>query len=183
MPNKKIKKFVTFSIFGSHISEGGEKVDIEKLYKDYFSLVYKYVLSISRDPLTAEEITQETFFKAMNKIDSFRGDCSIKVWLCQIAKNLYYDDLKKQSRFEEMPEEYADESLSVEEAMVRDADRKLINKILHSLKEPYKEVFTLRTYGELSFSEIAELFEKTTSWARVTYHRARMMIKEEMDNG
>jgi RNA polymerase sigma-70 factor (ECF subfamily) len=67
--------------------------------------------------------------------------------------------------------------------MVRDADRKLINKILHSLKEPYKEVFTLRIYGELSFSEIAELFGKTTSWARVTYHRARMMIKEEMDNG
>jgi len=158
-------------------------VDIEKLYQDYFSVVYKYVLSISRDPLTAEEITQETFFKAMKKIDSFRGDCSIKVWLCQVAKHLYYDDLKKQSRFEEMPEEYDDESLSVEEAMVRDVDRKLINKILHSLKEPYKEVFTLRTYGELSFSEIAELFEKTISWARVTYHRARMMIKEEMDNG
>lgn len=158
-------------------------MDIEKLYLDYFSVVYKYVLSISRDPLTTEEITQETFFKAMKKIDSFRGDCSIKVWLCQVAKNLYYDDLKKQSRFEEMPEEYVDESLSVEEAMVRDVDRKLINKILHSLKEPYKEVFTLRTYGELSFSEIAELFKKTTSWARVTYHRARMMIKEEMDNG
>lgn len=158
-------------------------MDIEKLYLDYFSVVYKYVLSISRDPMTAEEITQETFFKAMKKIDSFRGDCSIKVWLCQVAKNLYYDDLKKQSRFEEMPEEYVDESLSVEEAMVRDVDRKLINKILHSLKEPYKEVFTLRTYGELSFSEIAELFKKTTSWARVTYHRARMMIKEEMDNG
>lgn len=158
-------------------------MDIEKLYLDYFSVVYKYVLSISRDPLTAEEITQETFFKAMKKIDSFRGDCSIKVWLCQVAKNLYYDDLKKQSRFEEMPEEYVDESLSVEEAMVLDVDRKLVNKILHSLKEPYKEVFTLRTYGELSFSEIAELFKKTTSWARVTYHRARMMIKEEMDNG
>ena len=158
-------------------------MDIEKLYLDYFSVVYKYVLSISRDPLTAEEITQETFFKAMKKIDLFRGDCSIKVWLCQVAKNLYYDDLKKQSRFEEMPEEYVDESLSVEEAMVRDVDRKLINKIIHSLKEPYKEVFTLRTYGELSFSEIAELFKKTTSWARVTYHRARMMIKEEMDNG
>ncbi len=158
-------------------------MDIEKLYQEYFSVVYKYILSLSRDPLTAEEITQETFFKAMKKIGSFRGDCSIRVWLCQIAKNLYYDQLKKQSRFEELPEEYGESTASPENDMIRATDRKVINKILHSLKEPYKEVFTLRTYGELSFSEIAELFEKTTSWARVTYHRARIMIKEEMDNG
>ena len=158
-------------------------MDIEKLYQEYFSVVYKYILSLSRDPLTAEEITQETFFKAMKKIGSFRGDCSIRVWLCQIAKNLYYDQLKKQSRFEELPEEYGESIASPENDMVRETDRKVINKILHSLKEPYKEVFTLRTYGELSFSEIAELFQKTTSWARVTYHRARIMIKEEMNNG
>ena len=156
-------------------------MDIEKLYQEYFSVVYKYILSLSHDPLTAEEITQETFFKALKKIESFRGDCSIRVWLCQIAKNLYYDHLKNQSRFEQLPEEYG-ESSSPEEDAVREADRKAINRILHSLKEPYKEVFTLRTYGELSFSEIAELFGKTTSWARVTYHRARIMIKEEIDS-
>ena len=158
-------------------------MDIEKLYQEYFSVVYKYILSLSRDSLTAEEITQETFFKAMKKIGSFRGDCSIRVWLCQIAKNLYYDQLKKQSRFEELPEEYGESTASPENDMIRATDRKMINKILHSLKEPYKEVFTLRTYGELSFSEIAELFQKTTSWARVTYHRAGIMIKEEMNNG
>ncbi len=159
-------------------------MDIEKLYREYFSVVYKYILSISRDPLTAEEITQETFFKAMKKIETFREDCSIRVWLCQIAKNLYYDHLKKQSRFEELPEEYGELSLlSPEDDIIRDTDRKSINKILHSLKEPYKEAFTLRTYGELSFLEIAELFGKTISWARVTYHRARIMIKEELDNG
>ncbi|MCR5216600.1 MAG: sigma-70 family RNA polymerase sigma factor [Lachnospiraceae bacterium] len=177
------KFIVTFSGLKSHIYEGGEKVDIEKLYQEYFSVVYKYILSMSRNSLTAEEITQETFFKAMKKIESFRGDCSVRVWLCQIAKNLYYDYLKNQSRFEELPEEYGESSLSPEEDIVRETDRNAIHRILHSLKEPYKEVFTLRTYGELSFSEIAELFEKTTSWARVTYHRARIMIKEEMNHG
>lgn len=177
------KLIVTFSGLKSHIYEGGEKVDIEKLYQEYFSVVYKYILSMSRNSHTAEEITQETFFKAMKKIEYFRGDCSVRVWLCQIAKNLYYDHLKNQSRFEELPEEYGESSLSPEEDIVRGTDRKAIHRILHSLKEPYKEVFTLRTYGELSFSEIAELFEKTTSWARVTYHRARIMIKEEMNNG
>ena len=70
-------------------------MDIEKIYQEYFSVVYKYVLSISKDPLTAEEITQETFFKALKKIDKFRGESSVKVWLCQIAKNEYYDFVTK----------------------------------------------------------------------------------------
>lgn len=158
-------------------------MDIEKLYNDYFSVVYKYILSMSRDSHTAEEITQETFFKAMKKIDSFRGDCSIRVWLCQIAKNLYYDECKRRSRFDSLEDEEGSETFSPETGLLNAENRKTINKILHSLKEPYKEVFTLRTYGELSFSEIAELFSKTESWARVTYHRARMMIKEEFKDG
>lgn len=158
-------------------------MDIEKLYNDYFSVVYKYILSMSRDSHMAEEITQETFFKAMKKIDSFRGDCSIRVWLCQIAKNLYYDECKRRSRFDSLEDEGDYETFSPEAGLLNTESRKTINKILHSLKEPYKEVFTLRTYGELSFSEIAELFSKTESWARVTYHRARMMIKEEFKDG
>ncbi|MCR5723072.1 MAG: RNA polymerase sigma factor [Lachnospiraceae bacterium] len=158
-------------------------MDIEELYNDYFSVVYKYILSMSRDSHTAEEITQETFFKAMKKIDSFRGDCSIRVWLCQIAKNLYFDECKRRSRFDSLEDEEDYEPFSPETGLLNAENRKTINKILHSLKEPYKEVFTLRTYGELSFSEIAELFSKTESWARVTYHRARMMIKEEYKDG
>ena len=128
-------------------------MDIEKLYQDYFLVVYKYILSISHDPLTAEEITQDTFFKALKKIDDFRGDSGIRVWLYQIAKNTYYDYVKRQGRLSELPEEYGE------------------------------EIFSLRTFGELSFSDIAELFGKSESWARVTYHRARMMIKEGMKNG
>lgn len=109
-------------------------MDIENLYQDYFSTVYKYILSISRDPWTAEEITQDTFFKALKKIDSFRGDCSVKVWLCQIAKNGYYDYLKKQSRFENLPEDYGIGALSPEYDVERESDRKAIHKILHSQK-------------------------------------------------
>ena len=154
-------------------------MDLEKLYNDYFSVVYKYILSVSHDPLTAEEITQETFFKALKKIDSFRGDCSVRVWLCQIAKNTYYDLVKKQSHFTELTEA-AQQEESYEFDFLADFDKREAHRILHNMKEPYKEVFTLRTYGDLSFSEIAELFEKTTSWARVTYHRARAMIKEAL---
>ena len=154
-------------------------MDIEKLYKDYFSVVYKYILSISKDSLTAEEITQETFFKAMKKIDEFRGDCNIRVWLCEIAKNTYFTFSKKQSRFVELNEN--DEQYT-EYDYLSGFVSKEAHRILHNMKEPYKEVFTLRIFGELSFSDIGELFGKSDSWARVTFHRARLMIKEQMEN-
>lgn len=157
-------------------------MDLEKLYHDYFSVVYKYILSISKDPLTAEEITQETFFKALKKIDEFRGDCSIRVWLCQIAKNTYFNYAKKQSRFVELKEE-DEASECTEFDFLSDYDSKAAHRILHNMKEPYKEVFSLRIFGELSFSDIGELFGKSDSWARVTFHRARLMIKEEMEHG
>ncbi len=158
-------------------------MDIEKLYQDYFTIVYKYILSLSRDPLAAEEITQETFFKALKKIDEFRGDSSIRVWLCQIAKNAYFDYVKRQARHTQLPEEYGEPAKSAEEAVFIAADAKEIYQILHQLREPYKEVFMLHAFGELSFSDISGLFGKSESWARVTYHRARMMIKEGMKNG
>ena len=158
-------------------------MDIEKLYQEYFSVVYKYILSISGDPLVAEEITQETFFKALKKIDDFRGDSSVKSWLCQIAKNAFYDYAKFQGKHVELPEDYEGDSVFIEDAFFAKDDSKEIHRILHHLKEPYKEVFSLRTFGDLSFADIAELFDKTDSWARVTFHRARLMIKEEMENG
>ncbi len=158
-------------------------MEIEKLYNDYFSIVYRYILSISGDALTAEEITQETFFKALKKIDDFRGESSIRVWLCQIAKRIYYDTAKYRAKHEALPEEYGEAAASPEDAYLAGADAKALHTILHRLKEPYKEVFSLRIFGELSFSDIGELFGKSDSWARVTFHRARLMIREEMERG
>lgn len=178
----KTQNFVTFYCFGGHIYEGGREMDLEKLYHDYFSVVYKYILSISKDSLTAEEITQETFFKALKKIDEFRGDCSVRVWLCQIAKNTYYNYTKKQARFVEL-KEGEESSEYAEYDFLASYHTKAAHRILHNMKEPYKEVFSLRVFGELSFSDIGELFGKSDSWARVTFHRARLMIKEELENG
>jgi len=157
-------------------------VDIEQLYKEYFPIVYGFVYSLSRDPHVAEEITQETFFKALQKIDSFRGETSIRVWLCQIAKNAWYDLLKKRAKQTELPEE-AETSETFENDLIRKADSMMVHKALHGLKDPYKEVFSLRVFGELSFADIAELFGKTQSWARVTFHRAKLMIQKEVEHG
>ena len=153
--------------------------EFEEVYQLYFRDVYQYALSLIRDEHTAEEITQETFFKALRAIDQFDGRCKIYVWLCQIAKNTYFTQYQRAIKAEQLGPEPKD-SGSMEEKLENRETAYQIHKILHHLPEPYKEVFSLRAFGELSFKQIGELFGKTESWARVTYHRAKMKIKEEL---
>lgn len=156
---------------------------VEELYKDYFHDVFLYIRSLAGDEHLAEDITQETFFKAMKSVDSFRGDCDIRVWLCQIAKNLLFTHNKKQKRYtgEEIPETVPDNTVRVDELLENSAQSMEIHRVLHTLVEPYKEVFTLRVFGELSFRQIGDIFGKTESWARVTFHRAKLKIVEELE--
>lgn len=171
------KRFVTKRLFRSLISKGGINVeDFQQVYTQYFQDVYKYMLSLCRNPDIAEEITQETFFKALQSLDSFRGQCKLYVWLCQIAKNTYLTHCKKSKRTEEKNQE----DDSIEDALLQKETAFQIHQILHVLPEPYKEVFSLRVLGCLSFAQIGVLFGKTENWARVTYHRARLKIKEEI---
>lgn len=153
-----------------------------KIYDEYFVPVFRYILFISNNPHIAEEITQETFFRALKKVDRFRGDSTLRVWLCQIAKNLYIDSLKKSKRTVSLRVDYQEDAPDPEAILLQEEYVQRLHRLLHDLKEPYKEVFSLRTFGELSFGEIASLFEKSESWARVTYHRARLMIKKGIEN-
>ncbi len=160
-------------------------MEFEQIYRMYFTDVFRYIRKLSGDEQIAEEITADTFFKAMNAIDRFRGDCDIRVWLCQIAKNCYYSYLKKKKRFElvDDPEllNLADQGENVEEAFARNEETLQIQNILHELPDPYKEVFMWRVFAELSFKQIGQLFDKSENWACVTYHRARMMIKNRWE--
>ena len=160
-------------------------MNIEELYRTYFDIVYRYICSISQDGSLAEEVTQETFFKALKKADQFRGDCDVRVWLCQIAKNTLYDHLKKQKK-QVLGDEKLEKAESaggelLEEKLAQRSQAMEIHKVLHRLSEPYKEVFSLRTFGELTFREIGMLFGKSENWARVTYYRARVKIREELE--
>ncbi len=160
----------------------GENICDRVLCAEY-EAVYRYVLCLCRDDAVAKDITQETFLKAMKGADSFAGDSSLYTWLCAIAKRIWLNSLKKQRRedFSDFSEEIYDESkASLEEVLSEKDTAMYIHKIVHQLDDPYKEVFSLRVFGELSFSEIAQLFSKTDSWARVTYHRAKKIITEKM---
>lgn len=72
--------------------------NIEQIYKEYSKMVNKYLFCLTRDSDVAEELTQETFYKAIKKLDTYRGESKISVWLCQIAKNIWYNELKKRKR-------------------------------------------------------------------------------------
>ena len=155
---------------------------IEALYRQYFHDVFLYLKAVTKSDDIAEELTQETFFKAMKSLDSFKGGCEVRVWLCQIAKNCWYSYCRKQKHIAgELPEDLPDTAppptLSFE-----DKETVLeIHRILHTLAEPYKEVFTLRVFGELPFKDIAGLFGKTENWAAVTFHRAKLKIIDQME--
>lgn len=184
MFSKILKNFVTKDEVFRLIYENGKEVDMsmdfEKLYNTYFMEVYSYVMTIMKNRHIAEEITQEVFYKALKSKKSFRGASSEFTWLCAIAKNTCMDELRKKSGFEELNEELPHET-NVEQ-MLEDEEMTLrIHQILHGMEEPYKEVFQLRIFGELSFLKIGNIFGKTENWARVTYHRARLKIQERME--
>lgn len=157
--------------------------ELESLYQMYFKDVFLYIKSLSKDEHIAEDITSETFIKAIKSIDTFKGDCDIRVWLCQIAKNCYFSYLRENKKI--IPTDIFlehESEFNLEQLMVSKEDSLKIHEILHSLKEPYKEVFSLRVFSELSFKQIASLFGKNENWACVTYHRARKKIQEEMED-
>ena len=154
--------------------------DFDRIYAEYFSEVYKFVLTLCRDPGLAEEVTQEAFFKALKNIDSFKGQCKLSTWLCNIAKNTFYSYARKQNRQAELSLEELISEESIEQRFADKDTAYAIHEVLHRLHEPYKEVFWLRTFGELSYGQIASLFGRTESWARVTYYRAKLLIKEEL---
>ena len=151
--------------------------EFEELYRENFDLVYRYALGLPRDVHAAEELTQETFFKALQAIDGFRGECGLKTWLCGIAKNKFISQQrqKKPEPLDELPETQ-DPGEGPESAALRRDESMRLHRLLHELPEPYKEVFSLRVFGQVGFREIGALFGKTENWACVTFHRAKAKI-------
>lgn len=149
------------------------------IYEANVNEVYRFLLSLCRDEHLAEELTQETFVRAIDKIDSFRGDCKISVWLCQIGKHLFYRQYEKSKRTVDLEDGDVDRlarTESPEGDLLLTAESSEILRHLHTLEEPYKEVFMLHVFGEVSLKEISSLFGKSDSWARVTFYRAKAAI-------
>ena len=152
---------------------------IEEIYRDYAKTVYKFLVSQTRDEDLAEELTQETFFQALKRWNKFQGKSDIGTWLCSIARNQYYLLFRKSKEepvaiIDQEPEPDFSETI-IHRGLAIDA-----YKALHHLPEPYREVFTLRIFSDLNYREIAEVFGKSESWARVTCYRAKHMLQDAL---
>ena len=155
--------------------------DMEQIYEEYFETVNKYLFCLTHNNDISEELTQETFYKAVKKINTYKGDCKISVWLCQIAKNLWYDQCRKNKKIIDIKEEdlFDIESLDTTEQQVVSNEEKIsLYKKMQKLDELTREVIYLRITGELSFKEIANILNKTENWARVTFYRGKQKLKE-----
>ena len=161
--------------------------DIEEVYREYSSTVYKYLFCLTGKEDISEDLTQETFAIAIKQINKFRGDCKISVWLCQIAKHLWYKELKKRKKninvsINDLNEELTTDE-SIEEIICDKEDKLKLFKSMQKLDEKSKEVMYLRLIGNLNFTEIGEVLGKTPNWARVTFYRAKQKIREVNKNG
>ena len=154
----------------------------ESIYLTYFRDVELYLRAICHDELLAEELTEQVFFQALKALPTFRGECDIRTWLCAMGRNGYLSYLRKLRPSEDIDEiQIPDPRQSVEEQVFDREQAMAIHRVLHDLPEPYKEVFSLRIFGQLSFGDIGNLFGRTANWACVTYHRARQKIRDQME--
>lgn len=154
---------------------------VKQYYEEHGKKVYLYLMSLCREPDTAEELTQETFYQAIKNLKSYSGKSSVYTWLCGIAKNLWLRELDRRKKHPVAePDPYApDTTLSPDKSIeLKDEKINLLRKI-HALPEQEKEIVLLRATGELSFREIGEIFSRTENWARVTYYRAKQKLHKE----
>ena len=155
----------------------------DEIYSEYADMVFRYLMCLCHDADMAEELTQETFCRAIQSSFKVRDDCKVSTWLCQIAKHVWYQELEKRRKHTHHP---LDEGLtagggSPEEIMIRAEDKMELFRRVHALKETEKEVVLLRITGAFAFREIGELFGKTENWACVTGCRARKMLRERWE--
>ena len=153
--------------------------DMSAVYRQHARTVYKFLLAQCHDPDLAEELTQETFYQAVRSVDRFDGSCKVSVWLCQIARHLWYQHLRKHRREVPMPEELSEIPVpSAEEHLLEQAGRLDLLRQVHSLPEQQREVVYLRAFGGLSFREIGDMLGKTETWARVTFYRCKEKLRD-----
>lgn len=154
--------------------------DADEIYRKYARMVYKFLLCRTGNHDMAEELTQETFYRAVYSLKTYDGTCKISTWLCQIAKHVWMQELEKRKKHqtEELPEELVSTEIGAEERAVLNEQKLALMRALQRMKEPVKDVMYLRLFGELSFREIGEILEHSETWARVTFYRGKKDLME-----
>ncbi len=159
--------------------------NIEEIYKEYAKIVNKFLFCLTHDTYISEELTQETFYIAINKLHTFKNQSKLSVWLCQIAKNLWYNEFKKQKKNVVLSNEELEKIPSVEDInniIIENDEKQNLYKEIIKLDETSRQIILLRIIGNMTFKEIGIFFNKTENWARVNFYRAKQKLKEVMND-
>ena len=165
------------------MENSSENIDMDSVYQEYASLVYRFIYSYTKDVEWSQELMQETFLRAVGSISRYNGSCKLSVWLCQIAKHVLYQELRKKKRAEmvELADYLSDDSSPNGENSVLNQENKIeLYQAIHHLPELEREVILYRITGELSFREIGAILGKSENWSRTVFYRAKQKIKKEL---
>jgi len=154
--------------------------DFEKIFKENQGFIYKYLIKLCGNPSLAEELTKETFFRAYMNLSGLRNENKVSVWLCQIAKNTYFAWYNEHKKLTDIENGDLLEADDIEDVFISKELTDKALQCLHTLEEPYKEVFMLNVLGQVSLTDISKIFGKSESWARVTFYRAKQKLSERM---
>ena len=158
--------------------------ELEKIYEKYYQTVFKYLICLTKNVDIAEELTQETFYKMIKKINTYKGNSKFSVWLCEIAKNTWYDELRKNKRkLDYKAEENIADERNIEADYIAKEKAEEVYQKIEMFDEETKRVMYLRINSELSFKQIGDILGKSETWARVTVYRAKQHVEEDKKYG
>ena len=157
--------------------------NIEKICKENSDKVYRYVFCLTHDKELSEDITQETFYIAIKNIKKFRNECPENIWLCKIAKNLWYQEVNKRKKYEtinddflNMPNEFKYDD--IDDLIIKKNEKRILYQAINMLDDTTKQIIFLRIIGEFSFKEIGALLDSSEVWARVNFYRGKEKLKK-----
>lgn len=155
-------------------------MNLEQFYKENYRIVYGYLYSLCGDRPWAEDLTSETFLKAISRIDSFDGKGKPSTWLCQIGKNLYLNERKRHKRHVPLDSIVIAEESTMEENYIDKDTAEAIRRLSKELDETRQRLFAMRLNG-MSFKDIGDALGKSENWARVTFFRVRNEIMDRLE--
>ena len=161
----------------------GGIMTFEEIYKENYKVVYRYLVSLCKDNSLAEDILQQSFYKAFINLNKYDGQSKISTWLCTIARNELYNYYKKNKVTKyDLLDDIKDDEKGILERIIDKEKVNFILDIINDLEEIYQRIFILRHYYDLSYKGVAKLCNKSESFVRVVFYRTKLKVRERMKN-
>lgn len=158
---------------------------LEEIYREASNKIYKYIYRLSGNSHTAEEVLQETFYRAIEYMVTSKEDINLS-WFYTVSRNIYFDSLRRQKKLtmvETINVVDEDPASNPDGMLLKELEKQRVHDILEKMNETYKRILILREFNELSYDEIGKEMNFNSNQVKVTLHRARVMFKKIYERG